>query len=391
MSGAGNQRNGEFNPGESIHLESLEQQIAQLWHPDASGDRPLTSLATRATVLNLVSFVPDNETAQRTISSAERISQIHPSRVIIFSGIGDQDAVELKPDLYATCEADSELSAAPCIEQIRVPVDRPRYQQMATIARPLLVADLPTIVWWRGSLDPDDTAFLNLIRSADLTVFDSLRFGSIQHLTDLQRVRELLPPGSTITDLNWHRLQPWRELSAQFFDIRAMHWALQNIREIEIDAGSDEDKALPGQVLMYISWLSHCLGWKSFEARRTRNDRWYIGVHDRRGEHVRIIVRTRPAGEEWRGQLLAVSMTAEESSYGSCSLSLSRTRGSSIIRMHARSGLDSTLHHAVYHPLLPDEALLIPVFEATEEDHMFNAALDRTVELISLFGKPEAL
>lgn len=391
MSGASDHHNGHPDGETAVQLQSIEQEIARLWHPDATGDRPITSLSTRSAALNLVVYAPDEDIAHRTSKATERLSQIHPSRVIIYSDSDDEIGDRPKPEIYATCDADSELTGAPCIEQIRVPVNRSLHRQLATLTHPLLIPDLPTYLWWRASIDPDDATLLNLARTADLTVVDSLEFPSIRDLLHLQRLSDLVPAGAAVADLNWHRLQPWRELTAQFFDIRQMHWALQNLREVEIDAGRWTSHALPGQVMMFVAWLSHCLGWSQFEARRTRNDRWYIGAHDRNDEHVRIIIRSRPAGDEWRGHLLSLSMSAVDPVHGTCSLSLSRSRGSSIIRMHARSGLHSTLHHAVYHPLLPDEALLMPVLEATGHDHMFDASLGRAGEIINLFGKPEAI
>jgi glucose-6-phosphate dehydrogenase assembly protein OpcA len=391
MSGTSDRHDNRLDLETTGYIQSLEHQISQLWHPDTTGDRPIASLATRANVLNLIAYTPDDDVARRTSVTAERLSQMHPSRVVLFSRAADDQTLGNRDaELYATCEADNSLSGAPCIELIRVPIDQTRYGQIDVLARPLVIPDLPTFVWWRDELDPADSTLVGLARSADLTIVDSLQFDSIQSLELFQQIADQLPAKSAIADLNWQRLQPWRELTAQFFDIRTMHWALNNIGEVEIDAGRSDDHTLPAQSLMLVGWLSYCLGWTVFEARRTRKDRWYIGFHDQGGSHVRVIVRSRPASSEWRGHLLSLSMSAHDSTYGTCSLSLSRSRGSSLIRMHARSGLHSTIHHAVYHPLLPDEALLTPVLERAVHDRMFNASLEQSVEIINLFGTPEA-
>ena len=42
-------------------------------------------------------------------------------------------------------------------------------------------------------------------------------------------------PNSAISDLNWGRITPWRELIAQFFDVTEYRPYLVNVNEIEIE------------------------------------------------------------------------------------------------------------------------------------------------------------
>jgi glucose-6-phosphate dehydrogenase assembly protein OpcA len=373
----------------ALDLQKIEQEIARLWHPDARGDDSITSLATRASVLNLVVVAPDDDSAEEAQVAAERLSQIHPCRVILFHRVAS-DTGSFTPDIYATCAAGGEEPDIPCIERIRIPVTSPMYLKLASLMQPLIIPELPAYLWWPAEPSTSDTSFVALARASNLTVVDSLHFRSTATLGALNELGGLLPARSAIADLNWQRLQPWRELTAQCFDIRTVRWALTCIREIEIDAGQPLDRTLPAQALMFSSWLAHCLEWSPFEARRTRDDRWYIGMRDQHGNHVRIIIRTRPNGGNWAGHLLSVNLAAEDRGADTCTLNLSRSRESSLIRMHVRSGLETTIHHAVHHPPLPNEALLVPILETTTRDNVYDSSLEKTVETIDLFGKPEA-
>lgn len=390
MDGANDRYTNSLDIETALDLQAIEREIAQLWHPDARGDDPIPSLATRSSVLNLVIYAPDNETAERMQAASEHISQIHPCRVILFNHVSGSERVRVAPEIYAICDADGEHSAAPCIERIRIPVTGQMYRQLASLVQPLIIPELPAYLWWPATPSINDPAFVALARSSNLTIIDSLRFEATHDLVKLAELEAQLPARAAIGDLNWQRLQPWRELTAQFFDIRSVQWALGCIREVEIDAGITDNRALPVQALMFTSWLAHCLNWTPFEARRTRDDRWYIGMHDQRGEQVRIIIRTRPDAGSWAGHLLSMSMIARNTSGNASSLSLSRSRESSLIRMRAGSETESTLHHAVYHPRLPDEALLLPFLEEPARDHVFDTSLEKAVETIELFGTPEA-
>jgi glucose-6-phosphate dehydrogenase assembly protein OpcA len=389
MDGAGDRYPDGLDFETMMELESIEQQIAQLWHPDSRGDETLSSVATRAAVLNLISYAPNDETARRFQLVTERLSQIHPCRVVLFKYTSTKSSGPAAPEIYATCPADGSEGETPCIERIEIPITRPMYRQIASLSQPLVIPELPAFLWWPDTPSVSDPAFMDLARSCDITVIDSLRFETTRELAHVTDLDSRLRSHAAIADLNWQRLKPWRELTAQFFDIRTVNWALSCIREVEIDAGEIESKALPTQAIMLASWLAHCLSWAPHEARRTRKDGWVIELYDQYGEQVRIIIRTRPSAEEWSGHVLAMSMTARTEERDPSMLSLSRSRGSSLIRMNAREGTKSALHHAVYYPLLPDEALLVPVLESTERDHVFEASLERAVETIDLLGKPE--
>lgn len=389
MNGASDRYSRSFDNETALDLQTIEQEIAQLWHPNSHGEDPITSLATRASVLNLIVVAPDDESTEHAQATAERLSQIHPCRVIVFHQTGGTGRRPV-PDIYATCEAGGDEPSVPCIERIRIPVTRQMYHQLSSLVQPLIIPELPAYLWWRGHPDVADPTFVAMARASNLTVVDTLNSGNTADLKSLFELEGLLPVRASIADLNWQRLQPWRELTAQCFDIRSIQWSLNCIREIEIDAGKMNERALPAQTLMFASWLAHCLGWKPFDARRTRDDRWYIGMRDQHGEHIRIIIRSRPDNGPWAGQMLALSISSQNQDGDTSTITLNRSRGSSLIRMNARTGLSSTMHHAVHHPLLPDEALLVPVLETTARDHVFDSSLEKAVEIMDLFGKPEA-
>jgi glucose-6-phosphate dehydrogenase assembly protein OpcA len=340
-------------------------------------------------VLNLVLYAPDEDTATELERVADQISQIHPCRAILFVRVDDAPSDRLSPEIYATCEADGSDPATPCIERIRIPVSEQLYQKLASLTQPLVIPELPAILWWHGDISPADQAFVSLARSSDVTVIDSHRFESSEDLEKLVELDSRIPIRSAIADLNWQRLKPWRELIAQFFDIKAVNWSLSWIREIEIDAGQLPSKTFPIQALLYVAWMAHCLEWSPFDIRRTRADRWYIGMRDQHGGEVRVIIRTRPTNNSWAGHLLGMTMTAKHQDGNTCSLSLNRSRGSSVIRMNARTGLETTLHHAAHHPRLPDEALLMPILESPTRDEMFESALEKATDLVTMINNPE--
>jgi glucose-6-phosphate dehydrogenase assembly protein OpcA len=76
-------------------------------------------------------------------------------------------------------------------------------------------------------------------------------------------------PKTALSDLNWGRLTPWRQLLAQFFDLQEFRSYLSGIEQIEIEyaapiqAQRDEispEPANPTAALLLAGWLNDSLG-----------------------------------------------------------------------------------------------------------------------------------
>src|SRR4029450_8770390 len=100
----------------------------------------------------------------------------------------------------------------------------------------------PVLLWWPDGEPVGDPRFLKFADIVDRVIVDSATFAAPE--AGLTRMAALLNPdpstssggaertedhdgrpsgaGTTISDLSWSRLTPWRELAAQFFDAPAL-------------------------------------------------------------------------------------------------------------------------------------------------------------------------
>jgi glucose-6-phosphate dehydrogenase assembly protein OpcA len=71
-----------------------------------------------------------------------------------------------------------------------------------------------------------------------------------------------------VTDFNWTRITPWRELVMQFFDVPAWRRFLDTITGIRVGFAVDADgrEIHPSQALLFIGWLASRLGWSAVES-----------------------------------------------------------------------------------------------------------------------------
>lgn len=196
------------------------------------------------------------------------ITAAHPCRAIVMMGDAagaDQD-IEVSVSLQCRASAGAQDKRLRC-EQVTLEAHGRYAVELPSAATPLMVPDLPSILWWYGDVEFDDPVFVNLSRAVDRVVFDSADFNEVHHdltgfvdFIDRQRATD-----ARLSDLDWTRHSAWRSLVAAFFDGPENRVQLERVNRVTIDcarppATSDE---APPQGLVFAGWLASCLPWKT--------------------------------------------------------------------------------------------------------------------------------
>jgi glucose-6-phosphate dehydrogenase assembly protein OpcA len=371
-------------PGAFINLEALEAEIARLWRPESAVDGAMQLMPSRAVVINLVVVTDGNTDQVRRLT--ERISVLHPSRVICFDLVDDADA-QGEPRVAVQCERGPHDPRSPCLELITIPTTRAMLPQVAAIVQPMLLPGLPSFLWWPGPAPVDDPSVAKIASTLDGVILDSQDQPHAGRIAGVARLQQTLPARTALIDLNWERIKLWRELTAQLFDVQDSQWALEHVREFEVETGPVAGGGLPPQALLIASWVAFCLSWDITSARKARPDTWVMTA-TRAGsdQTIPIRMRTRPCPPEYAGQILSVAIDARDGEH-TASLGLTRTGRMSTIRMRASVSGKTALHHAVHHPPASDEALLAQLLQPAEKDRVFYATLDHAQRLIASFER----
>jgi glucose-6-phosphate dehydrogenase assembly protein OpcA len=194
--------------------------------------------------------------------------------------------------IYAQCRIADRSGAETCTEQILLRTGGEIDVHLAELVRPLLIHDLPIVLWW-----PDDPPigrhrFTGLLRACDRVLVDTGSFhgeaaARLASLAAICTEREAI-----VHDIGWMRLTLWRELLAELFDHPLLAPELAGARVVRLDVLRPGDELRLSKPALYAGWLAALLGWQvsSPLAARRGSDDLVATLRSERGE-VRVEVR----------------------------------------------------------------------------------------------------
>jgi glucose-6-phosphate dehydrogenase assembly protein OpcA len=247
--------------GGRMSVGQIERELGRLRTNDDG------TLALRSSVLNLI-VVTDEESAPEITASVSRLAGRHPARAVVC--ISDPEGEwNVDVGLSAYCHARGGGGAQVCAEQVTIHAEGPPARHLESLARPLLIPDLPVFLWYPGEFSPRSPEFAAMADLADRVIVDSA--ASENHEACLREIAALVedPATPAIGDLQWVGLSPWRSLLADTFGAPERAGDLEKIESAEVlYAPGGENRAL-----LLLGWLASNLGWKPEGASRNGGGR----------------------------------------------------------------------------------------------------------------------
>jgi glucose-6-phosphate dehydrogenase assembly protein OpcA len=203
-----------------------------------------------ARALNMVCIV-DKAWSGEVANRLRNVGRYHASRTIVLAVDPKREGL----DAVATIASDKHPKPgefALLRETVIVDVGEKHLRALDTIVDPLVVTDLPTVVW---SPHGHPEAVDILLGLAQVVLLDSLDDPDLNDA--LQRARQLLH-AAYVVDLAWLRSTPWRERVAATFDPVHLRPDLRHISAVTVRHNPESAAA----ALLLIGWLASRLGWQ---------------------------------------------------------------------------------------------------------------------------------
>lgn len=285
---------------------AIEADLAELFQAALTDEERRSGAAVmQAQVSNLLVYSPsDGLDAVRGALLHAALQQ--PSHAVVIASGPDVEA-PLTSEVSAICRRESGSADRVCCELITVQTGRSSLIAASNAALPLLLPDLPVVLWWRAPVPackapgsilaadaPEAVTFQTLAASAGRIIVDSQGSSSADNLNAevlahvsgwIQRL-----PKARLTDVAWARLQPWRELIAVCFEGERQGF-LEQIDHVALQGGP----ALRSRVAarLVAGWLQAALAPQplssAYEVAQAAEDLSQIALTGRDGLAVTLI------------------------------------------------------------------------------------------------------
>ncbi|MGO9956304.1 MAG: glucose-6-phosphate dehydrogenase assembly protein OpcA [Solirubrobacteraceae bacterium] len=202
-----------------------------------------------ARVLNLVVIV-DREWRGEIANRLERVGRYHASRTVLCTVEPGRE----KLDAVATVSYDERAGGSLGVihEYVEIDIGPEHLPAVRTIVDPVLVSEIPTLVW---SPHGHKGAVAALLPLTDVMLLDS--DDGDDPAAAFERVRAVREH-TYVVDLAWLRTTPWRERLAASFDLPQRLVALRQIAGLEVR----HREGSSASALLLTGWLASRLEWQ---------------------------------------------------------------------------------------------------------------------------------
>jgi len=360
-----------------VDVREIEDALTQLWMTSQTGGHA----TMQAYTLNLIIFAGSAANASEAQKIAARVGQMHPSRTIILH-TEEGDESRLRAWISAQCEYGGGMERSGS-EQVMFEAAGDGIRQLPGTVIPLLVPEVPVVLWWSGEGLFTHPIFPALMDASDQLVIDSSAFpDSVQMLARLHALGSEEYPGVALRDLAWARLTPWRELTAQFFDAPPIRPYLDGIQQVHVTyAYADEGLYNPEQALLYGSWLASRLAWEAIPDLRRFGREMMVVMRDEEAP-ITLEFSAVHAPDLPSGCLLSATLVAQaEETIATFAIQRADDRAHTVVTMTAHGQTTQErivpMHEGSVADMLAEEVSTV------RRDHVYDEALAIAVRIAS--------
>lgn len=249
----------------------------------------LEHIHPRNSVLDVIVISSQPEEAERAATVVEDLAIHHPCRAVVV--LDEPGARRSRIDASVTSLTHPLVAGVACqYEQVFLRVQGPAADHIPSLVDSLLIPDVITYLWWTGDPPLRTPRFASVLEAADVLLVDSSRFARSQEsFTQLAGV--VAETANTVFgDFHWARLQPWRELLAQFFNPPTRRPFLHGIGALGIDyvaLGRGNRSA----AALFAGWVGSTLGWQLKRSAAGRGGVLAAHLVSPHGDPVEIAMR----------------------------------------------------------------------------------------------------
>jgi glucose-6-phosphate dehydrogenase assembly protein OpcA len=229
--------------GTTVAPDKILKELSALWvahgKEGASAGGAGVLRACSMTLVVLAETGDDRAALGETIAA---LMPEHPARALLIylSGAGPRALTE---QVTQQCWKPFGKGPQICCEQVEITASDAALADLPLVLLPLVVPDLPVIVWCRSARLLQMPEFRQISGMATKVVIDSAGFADTVGFADIGAVigwmADVTGRGLMIGDLSWTRLTRWREMLSHVFENRDYLAKMAHIAEVRVEFGGE--------------------------------------------------------------------------------------------------------------------------------------------------------
>ncbi|MEA2026615.1 MAG: glucose-6-phosphate dehydrogenase assembly protein OpcA [Chloroflexota bacterium] len=377
---------------DSIHatteaLSSLWGRMAAEAGDSVVGDNDGISVRTRTSVLTLVVVAPRPELIERAMATVSTLASRHPSRAVVLSPTDPDGPASFEAHIYASCHLPERGATEICTEEILIKVGGELAQHLSSTVAPLLIHDLPVVLWWPADVPFGRPDFADLADECDRLFVDSGQFRN-HGLDRLLGMSDAVYGGLVVHDVSWMRLMLWRELLAACFDHPLLIHELKHLRSIRVDIARPGGEVRLARAVLFVGWLMARLRLQVVKTLHLADDdTWTATV--RSGKRS-IGIEIRPVEVEYSGAVRGAGSVVRaelQAHRAEAHTQVNVTRQADHLLATADWNGASVIRRAMPLERFEEAPYLAGSLDHTGHERLFAQALEKAVELIGDAGR----
>jgi glucose-6-phosphate dehydrogenase assembly protein OpcA len=230
----------------AIEPEKILKDLRNLWS-DLGRNTENSGGVLRACGMTLVVAAESAADCQELRHTLGVLMHDHPARAVV---LRLNEKPGLDANVFSQCWMPFGKHQQICAEGIEITAGFMELSHVAQLLLPLIVSDLPAVLWCRGTRVFSENAFTPLLPLVQKVIVDSAPAEDPQ--AAIAAIRELRKQGRLVADLAWTKLTSLRELMASLFD----EGTAKGIKSVQIFYGGD----LPTPSSIYFAkWMETAL------------------------------------------------------------------------------------------------------------------------------------
>ncbi len=231
----------------AVNPEKVLRDLRDLW-AQLSREQENAGGVLRACAMTLIVLADGEQDAEDVRRTLGVLMHNHPSRAIV---VRATEGAALNARVFAECWMPFGRNQQICSEGIEMSADAANLDELARVMIPLLVPDLPVVLWCRGPRFFSTRYFDPLFPLAHKIVADSSVAPNPKGAIAV--LKEMRSRGRRLADLSWTQLTAWREtLAHEFEDCPKKR---SKVREVHIQYGG----ALSTAILYFARWIERVI------------------------------------------------------------------------------------------------------------------------------------